>query len=121
MTLITYLIHELEYFIQSKYYEPYFMIIVESRLSFYHPVRLMKWVSFFIFAVWVPFAYIRIFYWRWNHKTPGISETERIFRRRRNVATMWYNMCIWALEFTLGVIYVSIIDNVFRLNLFFFR
>ena len=73
-----------------------------------HPVRLMNWVSFFNFSVIVPFVYIRIFYWRWNHKVAGISDLERSFRKQRNIVSMWYNMAIWAFEFTGAVLMVSV-------------
>ena len=73
-----------------------------------HPVRLMNWVSFFNFSVIVPFVYIRIFYWRWNNKTPGISDEEKRFHKHRNIVSMWFNMAIWVLELTATVLMVRI-------------
>ena len=63
----------------------------------------MNWVSLFLFTVFVPIVYTRIFYWRWNHKPAGISDIERKFRKHRNVVSMWYNISIWILEL-IGVV-----------------
>ena len=78
------------------------------RLKRLHPVRLINWISFFLFSVVVPFVYIRIFYWRWNNKTPGISDEERRFHKHRNIVSMWFNMATWVLELTATVLMVRI-------------
>ena len=77
------------------------------RLEQFHPVRLVNWFAFCLFAFFVPFVYIRIFYWRWNNKPVGISELDRIFRKKRNFVSMWFNMSIWFFELIGVVIMVS--------------
>ena len=82
-------------------------LIVVFRLERFHPLRLMNWFSFFLFAVFVPFVYVRIFYWRWNHKSTGLNEKQKTFRKKQNVASMGFNMSIWALELTASIFMVS--------------
>ena len=85
-----------------------------SRLPPNHPVRLMNWVTFFMFAVVVPFVYLRIFYWRYHHKAAGICELERKFRKHRNFASMWYNMALWAIEVTAAGLMVGFMRYAFN-------
>ena len=106
----TYSLQTMDLFWQGSWYKK----IIESlkmfnilRLEQFHPVRLVNWFAFCLFAFFVPFVYIRIFYWRWNNKPVGISELDRIFRKKRNFVSMWFNMSIWFFELIGVVIMVS--------------
>ena len=45
-----------------------------------------------------PPIYLRISYWEYQHKPPGLSEDKRRKRRKHNLVSMSYNMIIWFIE-----------------------
>ena len=91
-----------------------------NNLSIWHPVRLYLVVIYNVYIVVVPIAYIKIFRFR-TLNTSVVSEQARIFQKRRNIVSTWYNMAVWLVE---GVVTILIrtlcltknVDNLYLLD-----
>ena len=68
-----------------------------NNLSIWHPVRLYLVVIYNVYIVVVPIAYIKIFRFR-KLDSSVISEEVKLFRKRRNIVSTWYNMAVWLAE-----------------------
>ena len=63
-----------------------------------HPYRLSLYFLYYIYLVLVPYVYIKIYRFRKKNSQPGISEKERMFRKKRNIVSFRYNIAIYLME-----------------------
>ena len=63
-----------------------------------HPFRLSLYFFYCIYLAVVPYAYIQIYKFRRKNTQPGISEREKMFRKKRNIVSFRYNIAIYFIE-----------------------
>ena len=69
-----------------------------TKLPIWNPFRLVMIIFYNVYLFVVPFAYIKIFMFRKNNMNTKISEEHRLFWKRRNIVSTWYNMAVWLAE-----------------------
>ena len=84
-------------------------------LPFWHPLHLIFCFIYTCYIFIVPFVYMKIFRFRGKRGVTGISEEQKLFWKRRNIVSTWYNMAVWLSE---GIVSILVSYNLNNTQMF---